>query len=702
MTVLLLALLLGVEPAVDFETEIIPVLTKAGCNAGACHGAAAGRGGFRLSLFGRDAESDYSEIVHAFEGRRINLAKPAESLLLKKPTGYLDHGGEMCLPEESRGAIAILQWISAGAVRGKFTKELVDFKVTAARHYVEEVPAEVKLQAFARWDAEPPADVTQRTIFLPTDSGAVEVREAADGTITAQIKRRGPQQIVVRFLDQVVPLTITSPLGDQPVDLQKEPRANFIDEEIYRQLSVLRLRPSPPVDDATFLRRVRLDLTGRLPAMEEVESYLRDTSADKRARLVERLLTSSEFVEIWTLRFAQQLRLHSVANEDAAAKAYANWIAEMLAQGRPYNVWAKELLTAQGDSHVVGPANFGRMVNDARGQAELVGDFFLGARLGCANCHDHPLDRWTQDDYHGLAAVFARLSRTRHVQQTARGDVTNLRTGEPAIPRIPGVKDLQREMDPIEETAAWLTSESNPWFARAAVNRLWQAMFGRGLVEAIDDLRASNPATHPELLDLLARDFIAHRYDLRHTLRQIALSHAYARSGQTLDGNGSDDRFYARSYRRPLLPEVLADALADVTGVENNLGHAAAKRAVQMVDPLIKAPALDALGRCSRASGCADRASGGLAIQLHLLNGELINGKLTNPASRLQKMLAAGATNEQVVQQFFLRGLNRPPTNAEAEHWGKLLATSDPKDRAQRCEDFVWSLLCSRDFVENH
>jgi hypothetical protein len=694
----LLLILISADPAasraeIDFATEIMPVLTKAGCNAGACHGAAAGRGGFRLSLLGSDATSDYEAIVHALEGRRINLAKPAASLLLKKATGYIDHGGEVALDEQSAGAQRLTEWIKAGAPRGS-GRQLVELQVSPRQQIVERIPAEVHLRVMARFDDGPATDVTPWTVFTPADSVAVELREE-NNSIIAIVKRRGPQVIIARFLDRVVPLQVIVPLSEQPVDLSREPQVNFIDEEINRGLTILRIPVSPAADDATWLRRVRLDLTGRLPEPGEVKAYARDTAADKRQRLVDKLLASDEFADYWTLRFARQLRLHSLPNEQVIAETYARWIRTQIAQGTPFNAWAKELFTATGDSHQVGPANFGRMVNDAREQAELVGEFFLGARLGCANCHNHPLDRWTQDDYHGLAAVFAKLERGRHVKLSARGEVTNLRTGDPAIPRIPGERDLTAATDPLSAAADWLTSDANELFARATVNRLWQAVFSRGLVEPVDDLRETNPATHPELLDRLARDFVAHRYDLRHTLRRIALSATYARSGQILPGNALDDRFYSHFFRRPLGAEVLADAIADVTGVPTEFKNAPpATRAVRVVDPLSPAPALDLLGRCSRAAGCDDqRQAGGLPAQLHLLNGDLLNRKLIDKQGRLQQLLAAAASNEELVVEFYLRGLGREPTREERTRWCERLKSNDAQDHAQRCEDFVWSLL---------
>lgn len=697
-----IAIAVFVAPAhgeVDFATEVMPVLTKAGCNAGACHGAAAGRGGFRLSLLGGDANADYDAIVHEFEGRRINLAKPAASLLLLKPTGYLNHGGELVLPEESVGAKRIGDWIRDGAPQGR-ARNLTEFKVAPGGHRVEAIPATVSLRALAKFDAGPEEDVTEQTLFTSADGGAVEIDL---DTSRATIKRRGQHVIIARFLNRVVPMQILVPLSDKRVDLTSEARSNFIDDEVLRRLTMLRLPVSSRADDATYLRRVRLDLTGRLPTSAEVTDYVNDSAGDRKTKLVDRLLASEDFAEYWTLHFARLLRLHSLPNEPEVATTYARWIREQIAADRPLNAWLQELLTATGDSTAVGPANFPRMVNDARAQAELVGEVFLGVRLGCANCHNHPLDRWTQDDYHGLAAVFSRLERGRHVKLGTRGGVTNPRTGEPALPCIPGEQTFAAEGDHRESVARWLTSPDNERLARATVNRLWKAMFGRGLVEPVDNLSETNPATHPELLARLAQDFAAHDYRLRHTLRLIALSETYARSSKVVAGNEADDRFYSRAFHRPLGPEVLADAIADVTGVPHDFAQQpAGTRAVALVDPLSPAPELAILGRCSRASGCDEQAlAGGLPAQLHLLNGPFINARLKDRRGTLRVSLDRGESADAIVQAFFERGFSRSPTANELTHWRAKLGASDEQAFVERCEDFVWSLLNSRDFREN-
>ena len=704
-SLLLAALLAGAEPgtrpaAPQFDTEIVPILTRAGCNAGACHGAAAGRGGFRLSLFGGDPAGDYDTIVHALEGRRVNPAKPADSLVFAKPTGQMRHGGDTVLTEDGPGAKRLLAWIAAGAPRGT-PKRVTHFAVSPSKDVVEGEGAKVTLRAVARFADGPEVDVTEWTVFTPADPSAVTVDEA--GT-TATVRRRGQHVVIARFLDRVEPLRVTRPLGDKPADLSAEPTANLIDEEVIRTLAVLRMPVSPQADDATFLRRLRLDLTGTLPAPDEAEAFVTDRAADKREKLVDRLLRSEEYADYWTLRLSRMLRVHSLPGDKEGMRAYTKWLRTGVRDGMPLDKWARELLTATGDTHSVGAANFARLSGDARGQAELVSRAFLGARLQCANCHNHPLDRWTQDDYHGLAAVFAKLERGRVVKVAARGAVTNPRTGEPAVPRIPGTADLDKSDDPMADFADWLTRKENPHFARAQVNRLWRAMFGRGLVEPADDLRATNPATHPKLLDRLTQDFIRHGYDIRHTLKVIALSRAYGRAETSVPGNEADDRYYARAYRRALEPEVLADAIVAVTGVSQSYtGMPAGTRAITIYDPLSPAPSLDVLGRCSRAATCEETAvGGGLPAKLHMLNGDLLNAKIVDKAGRLVKRIDAGKTDSEIVSEFYRLGFGRPPTEKELANWLTRIGKAGADDRRACLEDFVWSLLNSREFTTNH
>jgi hypothetical protein len=390
---------------------------------------------------------------------------------------------------------------------------------------------------------------------------------------------------------------------------------------------------------------------------------------------------------------------------------------------------ASTLLLASGDSHVVGPANFHRTVAGPREQAEFVSELFLGARLRCANCHNHPLDRWTQDDYHGLAAIFAGAERGREVRLVSRGEISHPATGEAAVPRLPGERFLAGREDGRRSFAHWLTGHvdesgrvdeslrdsssrlgetrprAHPQFARAIVNRLWKALMGRGLVEPTDDLRDTNPATHPELLDRLAADFVEHGCRLRHTLRRIATSAAYARSSAADAASAADDRFYSRALPKPLEAEVMADALADVTGVSERYGdERPGTRAIALIQADVKSEALTTLGRCDRRESCESDspATGGLPRKLHFLNGALINSKIVAPEGRLRRLIEEGKTNDEIVAEFYLRTLSREPRAAERAHWSRALAAAETAARRRGLEDFLWSLLNCREFATNH
>jgi hypothetical protein len=690
------------ESPVDFDTRVIPVLTKAGCNTGACHGAAAGRGGFRLSLYGGDPEFDHRSIVHELEGRRVNLSKPDESLLLLKATESINHGGGPRLEYEGAGANLLRRWISEGTLRSHAGR-LDELHVTPKLHVSDRVGMTIELNATALFSPGSIEDVTQWTVFTPEDPMAIEIDSQ---TATAKVLRRGRHIVVARYLDHVVPIEIVVPLSDDVVDLANEPRRNFIDDHILATLETLRLPVSDPANDSTFLRRVTLDLTGRLPKPAMRSGYVNNLSSRKPVELIDRLLASDEFTEYWTLRFAKLLRIRLRPGDAQGALAYHAWLKGQIAERVPYDQLARAILTASGDTHQVGPANFYRTVDGPRKQAEFTSELFMGTRLRCANCHNHPLDRWTQDDYHGLAAIFAKVGRGRVINVSTRGEVTHPRTGEAAIPRIPGDSYLKETEDGRARIAAWLTDEMNPFFARAAVNRLWKAMMGRGLVEPTDDLRATNPATHPPLLAKLAKDFVAHDYDLRHTLRMIAASRTYARSSNPLPKNRSDDRYYSHTVTRLLGTEVLADAITDVTGIADQYGdHPPGTRAVSLFDPSIESETLDVLGRCSREESCesSEGAAGGLTLKLHLFNGPLLNRRIAHPDGRLAKMIGAGVASDEIISGFYELALSRSPALKEQQFWRDQIATTaNLNQKREVLEDFLWSLLTCQEFVTNH
>ncbi len=699
--VFILSLVCRADEPIDFHNDVIPLLTKHGCNAGACHGAAIGRGGFKLSLYGGDPKADYDAIVREIEGRRINLARPDESLLVLKPAEQLEHGGGNVFDLESESARLLAKWISQGG-RQEARRHLQRVEISPKWHVAMALGERLQLQAMAHYSDGTHRDVTKWSIFTAEDSSAVGID--AD-TATATMLRRGRHIVVARYLSEVVPVELVVPITDERIDLSSEERVNFIDEEVLESLTTLGVPPSPQADDGTFLRRVTLDLTGRLPSLRRVQA-VQEEGLDSDTE-IEDLLASDEFSEYWTLQLAKLLRIRPRNNDAKAMAVYHAWLGDQVRHDVSYKQIAEDLLMAAGDSRENGPANFFRTTKGAREQAEFVSELFMGSRMRCANCHNHPLDRWRQDDYHGLAAIFATVDGDQVVSYKPAGFTIHPRTLQPARARIPGGSFLDnRDVDPRRQLAEWLTDDDNPYFAKAIVNRLWKGMMGRGLVEPVDDFRDTNPATHPKLLQKLADDFAANGYKLRHTLGLIARSAAYARSANANDNNMNDLEFYSHALRRPLEPEVLADAIADVVGVAEDYGDRPnGTRAVALVDPAVRSVTLDVLGRCGRESSCETSvaATDGLPQKLHLLNGDLLNARISAPGSRLRRLLDSETKPVDIVNEFYMVALSRSPTAEESRHWmselGKLASTHE---RAEFLEDFVWGVLVSREFTTNH
>ena len=714
---------------IDFENDLIPVFTKFGCNAGTCHGAAAGRGEFNLSLFGGNPQADYKAIVRQFAGRRVNLMRPEESLIILKPTAQTKHGGGQILNENEEGAQLLLNWIQQGATY-ETLRHLERVEISPQKHVTSNLESLVQLHAIAHFSDGTTEDVTRWTVFTPEDTSAIEIRTENEtpnivknalvlgsaNTAVAKVRRRGRHIILARYLTEVVPIEFITPLNEIPgqnVDKNDETHTSSesagvsIDSEILKLLSTLQLPVSPAANDATFLRRVTLDLTGRLPAPDTVTTFLGDSDKNKRETLVDALFDTDEFNEYWTLQLAKLFRIHSEEGNTQGAFAYHQWLAQQIQAGVGYDQIARSVILATGNSHEIGPANFYRTADSAGEQAEFMSELFMGARLRCANCHNHPLDKWTQDDYHGLAAIFAKIEANGQVIKVKpSGEVIHPATREKAVPRIPGDRFLPADVtDGRTELVDWLTEADNPYFAKAIVNRLWKAMMGRGLVEPVDDFRATNPATHPELLMELADDFVGHGYDLRQTLKRIVLSEAYARSANTLPQNATDDRFYSHALQKSLAPEVLADAISDVLGVPDVYGdQPEGTRAVSLFDPNTESTALDILGRCSRETSCESsiQATDGLQRKLHLFNGDLLNARIGVPGSRLDRLVSIGKSPMEIVSAFYLAALSRHPTDIEQQFWAQYIdVNATANSQRTVLEDMVWSLLTCNEFVTN-
>lgn len=690
---------------VDFKNELIPMFTKSGCNTGKCHGSAIGRGEFKLSLYGGNPKADYLEIKHRFRGRRVNLSSPDSSLIYLKPLELMEHGGGNVIQEESEHALLLKRWIEQGA---KYIENRVlsHVEVTPQRFLAEKVNDGTQLKAIAHYSDGSTLDVTSMTQFAADDPSAVTINTEK---ATARANRPGRHIVIARYSTVVLPVEILVPMNTQHVKSSPEKATNFIDEHIHGTLAELRLPVSPEIGDSEFIRRVSLDLVGRLP-----QSYPATFSSPlNREQVVDQLLQSKQFVAYYTHKLAKLFRIQSkvdknrVVTTPEAARAFHQWISRQLNDQVGYDQLARDIITAVGDTASSGPAAFFTLAEDPQLQTELVTEIFMGSRMKCANCHNHPLDQWTQDDFHGLAAMFAKITRRAVIRLNPIGKNIHPNTGEAAVMRIPGGEYLPAATtDGRVAFANWLTEPDNPYFAKAIVNRLWKQLMGRGLVEPVDDFRATNPATHPDLLNELANDFIQNGYDIRHTLRLICTSRAYARSSVATEGNQADDRYYSHLTSKPLEPEVLADSISDVLGVVTRYESTAiGTRAIELNDGGIRSDALDILGRCDLTNSCENAPSqvGPLATKLHLFNGELLNDRIGAPGGRLDRLIKSGATVTAIIHDFYRIALSRLPTPEEKTFLISIVDPARPAaQQVEELEDIVWGILCCKEFSTNH
>ena len=710
--VVLVLLVLGIlsfptqaEPP-PFTTGILPILTKAGCNTGGCHGAATGQGGFRLSLLGYDPDEDFLRLTREHAGRRIDPDRPVESLFLRKPARQLEHEGGRRLPLDSEEYRIVRDWIAAGAPRGPANLRVESVEVTPNDILLSAPGDTTPLRVTAQLSTGEHQDVTRLAIYTSNDDAIADVSK--HGAITS----RGPglTSIMIRYSGQVTAARVAIPYaGSRPARVLGGD--HFIDTHIGAELQRLGLEPSPQASATTFLRRVCLDLIGRLPTLDETREFTRESdSAEHRGQWIEALLNRPEWVDYWTLQLADLLLLGGKGSNETATRRYHAWLRDQVAGHTPLDQLVRSLLTAQGNVQEVGPANFLTLANDPRDLSEHVGRMFLGTRIACARCHTHPSDRWTQDDYHRFAAYFARVGRSGDlIQVRQRGEVDHPKTGQPVSPKPLGgarpASTLNSNVDPEPdrrlELAQWLTSRDNPLFPRSLVNRVWKHCFGRGLVEPVDDLRPTNPATHPALLDALTRDFVAHQFDLRHVLRTITTSETYQLTSTASPSNRLDDRLFSHASARELPAPVFLDAVVQVTGVPHRFeGQTEDLRAVQLVGPQVPSASLDVLGRCNRERPCdtSSQSGGGLARTLHLIQGSTLQDKLSGGI--VDRLLAAKVSDPGIVTELYQSALARGPEPGEMTEWSALLAGA--ANRREAVEDLLWALLNSREFGFNH
>lgn len=711
-----------VEPregrAWDFAQDIEPILTKAGCNTGGCHGKADGQNGFHLSLFGYDPDGDHIALVRDSARRRVSLMEPERSLMLQKAAGEVDHGGGPRIAVGSADFRTISDWIRAGAPRATGPPRAGVAKL------VIEPPAAMlpgpgvrQVRVLAEHADGRRRDVTRQAIFKTLDDSTV----AVDSKGRAELLRRGEADVVVRYGALVATTRVGSSVNpDLDYEFAKLPKDGPIDGPLSRRLAALKVPPSPPATDPAFLRRATLDLTGGPPTPEDIRRFMADPRPDKRARLVDDLLARPEFVQFWRIKLGDLLQI-SAARQGNGAYRYQEWIDARLAENTPWDQVVRSLLTALGDPSDVdsgGPVNYAIDALEPTAAAEQTAQRFLGLRMRCAQCHDHPFDIWTQDDYYGLAAFFARIQRTGQgmapgmmsgsrtlVAVNPGGSVNHLRTGKPSVMRLLDGRtpEVAADADPRVALADWMTSPENPYFARATVNWAWAQLFGKGIVDPPDDMSRANPPVHPELLGALAAHFVATKFDLRGLIRTIATSQAYAASSATIPGNEGDVRWFSHHTPRPLSAHQMADALAQATGVANRFPNRAANtRAIRVTDPGVASAILDAFGRCPRTTTCASVQTPPLSLRqsLLLIGGDVIESKVGSLGGYLTSALKLDLEPEELVENLYFRALCRPTTAEESSRWSSELKQASSLPEA--AEDLFWALLNSREFAFNH
>ena len=707
----------SVRRAWNFGEDIVPILTRAGCNTGSCHGRADGQNGFHLSLFGYDAEGDHQAITRDASGRRISRIDPLQSLFLAKATGKVPHAGGPRLIEGTDSHATVVAWLKDAAPfkSDESRGGLVGVEVFPADARLDE-PGPQQLRVVAKFADGGERDVTRLAIYKVNDDSALSIDPA---TGLAKLLKRAEADLTVRYKSKVLTARISTNINpDLKYDFSKLTANNLIDRELFKRLESLNVPPSPQASDAAFLRRVSLDLSGEQPLPEQVRAFLADKDPEKRAKLIDKLLASREFTLFWKIKFGDLLQITS-ARFNNGAGAYQAWLGEQLIANTPWDQSVKTLLTALGSPTEMGggAANYGLDGPDAKAMAEQTAQRFMGLRFRCAQCHDHPFDIWTQDDYYGLAAFFAKVQRGApgpggmmnvkvEIKVDPKGTVEHQRTHKPASPMLLGGKvvDIKPELDPRKVLADWMTSPDNPYFAKASVNYIWAQFFGKGIADPADDLSKANPPVHPELLDALAKHFVERKFDIKALIRTIVTSQAYGLSSGTVPGNESDMRLFSHQIPRPLTAHQMADAIAQATDVANRYSTRAGdlRRAIDVFDPATASSILDTFGRCNRQVGCASVATPPLSLRqsLLLISGDVIESKVSSLNGYLANLLELSPESDEIVENLYMRVICRPPTPEELSRWSAELKQATSLREAS--EDLFWSLLNSKEFSFNH
>ncbi len=702
------------EKPYSFRHEVMPVLSKGGCNMGACHGYSLGKNGFKLSLRGGEATQDYQAVFGDQFGRRVNLLKPSESLLLSKPIGDVPHRGGIRIAKGSLSQKILQTWIEQGAKSDLDDKAEVEFVRVFPERFVLEPGMSHRLQLVAHYTDGTTRDVTKLAIFNVNTEGVADVTDV--GHVTA--REVGESAVVARFerkfaAARLIVLQRKPDFKPTPV-----PTEHFVDQHVVAKLNDLKITPSELASDEEFLRRVSLDLIGLQPTAEDVRKFLADADPAKRTKAIDALFARPEFVDHWSLKWGDLLQNSRVRVSEPAMYSFREWIRSAVASNMPLDEMTRQLLTSKGGAADNPAGAYFLISKDTNDTLERVAEVFCGVRMLCARCHTHPFENWTQEDYFGLNSFFNQVTAKNDPRMVgvpnaravslnlATGFATNPRSGQAQPPRFLGgiQPPVSTGTDRRVQFATWLAASDNPMFARSLANRFWSYFFSRGIVDPVDDLRTTNPPINPELLEALTKDFIEHRFDVRHLMRRIVTSQTYQRSSLANDSNRHDTLNFSHALPRRIPAEALLDSLVQATGVRENFGGAPAGfSAAQLPDAEINSDFLALFGKPQRADACECERDGdsNMLQALHLINGQSILRRVTDPNGRVAQLLkqAPPLTNDQLVEELYLWSLTRRPTAPEIEVAKKHFATYGDQQRADAAQDLMWSLLNSRDFL---
>lgn len=698
------------EGGLSFNNDVLPMLTKFGCNSGGCHGRGSGQNGFRLSLLAFDPAADYAAITEEGSGRRISWTAPDESLLLLKATAAVPHGGGLRFAADSAAYRLLRDWIAQGTPWGEANEPaLAAVDVQPAQRVLAAGDAQ-QLTVTAKYSDGSARDVTALAEFFSQHPNHLQV---SGGGLVKSAGEKGEGIVSVRYMGIVAVSRFTIPYSSEvPEALYAafEPKT-FVDKLVLEKWRQLGLAPSPQATDAEFLRRAFIDSTGTLPAPEEIRAFLTDTSPDKRDRLIDRLLDRPEYAVFWAQKWGDVLRNKQVGAEHKDhSQKFALWLRDAFAQNMPFDRFARELIAVTGKLEERPQIDWYRQLNSPQNRVEDTCQVFLGMRVSCANCHNHPFERISQNDYWQFAAFFAKLDAmpygvVKTVGLKDDGEMTNPRSGEKMVPRAFGGMEYPfiKGEDPRQKLVDWMVAKDNPYFAAAVSNRLWAHYLKRGLVEAVDDMRATNPPTNPALLAALAADFIEHGFDIKQLTKTIMKSRVYGLSSQPTAANAADRQNYARHYPQRLAPHVLLDAISSATGVPVKFNQFAdAKRAIELPNEAEQSDFLDIFGRTRRDTPCVceTRIEPNLSQVLYLLFSPELQRDLANPAGAVAKLIKENKPSEEIANELYLRTVSRPPSEAELADAVALIDNAPAKQPV--CEDLLWTLLNSKEFVFNH